>query len=144
MTKSFIPFLAFLVLLLMTIPSFDFATSVTPGWHTTIYPPSVVWTIALTITLLFVTIGYWLLSRQADNINWALFSIHFVLTFTAIIFIKFPSIFLNIQQNNVNELLKSYSARLTLIPVAWTLFIVGQTLFGIYLFRAFKSRTLAR
>ena len=78
MTRPYIPFLVFLVLLLLTIPfSFDFATSVVPGWHTTIYPPYFIWALILIVVLLLMKIGYWLLSKRFDKINWILFAIHF-------------------------------------------------------------------
>lgn len=141
MTRPYIPFLAFLVILILTIPfSFDFATTVVPGWHTTIYPPYFAWTAIVVIILLFVTIGYWLLSKQVDKINWTLFIVHFIVTIPTVIFIKFPSIFLNVQQTNQEELIKDISARVKLIPLAHGLFIAGQVLFLIYFIRTIKSK----
>jgi len=144
MTRLYIPFLAFLVLLLLTIPlSFDFATSVVPGWHTTIYPPYFIWGLILIVVLLLVTIGYWLLSKRVDKINWTLIAIHFILTIPTVIFLNFPSIFLNVQPTNQEELLRDLSLRIKLIPVAWTLFIVGQVLFLVYYIRAIKAGRVA-
>jgi hypothetical protein len=144
MRRPYIPFIAFLVLLLLTIPfSFDFATSVVPGWHTTIFPPYFIWGLILIIVLLLVTIGYWLLSKRVDKTNWTLFSFHFLLTISTVIFLKFPSIFLDIQQTNQEETIKAISLRIKLIPVAWTLFIVGQTLFIIYFVRTINSKQVA-
>ena len=144
MTRPNIPFLAFLVLLLLTIPfSFDFATSVVPGWHTTIYPPYFIWGLILIVVLLLVTIGYWLLSKRVDKINWKLFAIHFILTIPTVIFLKFPSIFLNVQQTSQEEILKAISLRIKLIPVAWTLFFVGQVLFLFYYIRTNKASRVA-
>ncbi len=89
MIRPYIPFLAFLVLLLLTIPfSFDFATSVVPGWHTKIYPPYFIWGLILIVVLLLVTIGYWMLSKRVDKINWTLFAIHFILTIPTVIFLS--------------------------------------------------------
>ena len=144
MKKSYIPFIAFLVLLLLTIPfSFDSATSVVPGWHSTIYPPYFNWGLILIVFLLFVTIGYWLLSKRVDKINWTLFAIHFILTIPTVIFLKFPSIFLNVQQTSQDEILKAISLRIKLIPVAWTLFFVGQVLFLAYYMRTIKASHVA-
>jgi hypothetical protein len=145
MTRPYIPFLAFLVLLLFTIPfAFDFATSIVPGWHTTIYPPYFIWGLILIVVLLFVTIGYWLLSRRVDKINWTLFAIHFILTIPTVIFLKFPSIFLNVQQTSQDEILKATSLRIKLIPVAWTLFFVEQVLFLVYYIRTIKASRVAK
>lgn len=144
MTRPYIPFLAFLILLLLTIPfSFDFATSVVPSWHTTIYPPYFVWGLIVIVALLLVTIGYWLLSKRTDKINWTLFAIHFALTIPTVIFLKFPSILLNVQQANQEELLKAIEFRIKLIPVAWTLFITGQILFLVYYIRTIKNKRIA-
>lgn len=141
MTKPYIPFLAFLILLLLTIPfSFDFATSVVPGWHITIFPSYFIWGLIVITTLLLTTIGYWLLSKRTDNTNWALFAFHFVLTIPTIIYLKFPSVLLDMQLANQDELINAITFRLKLIPVAWTLFIVGQILFLIYFIRTIKTK----
>ena len=130
MKRPYVPFFAFLALLLLTIPfSFDFATSVVPGWHTTIFPPYFIWAVIVIIALLLATIGYWLLSKRVDKINWTLFAFHFTLTIPTIISLKFPSIFLDVQHTNQEEIIKAIALRIKLIPVAWTLFILGQALF---------------
>lgn len=141
MTRPYIPFLAFLILLLLTIPfSFDFATSVVPGWHTTIFPPYFIWGLIVVIVLLLVTIGYWLLSKRTDKINWTLFAIHFLLTIPTVIFLKFPTILLDVQLTDQDKLIRAIEFRLKLIPIAWTLFIVGQILFLIYYVRTIKAK----
>ncbi len=139
MTRPYIPFLAFLILLLLTVPfSFDFATSVVPGWHTTIFPPYFIWGLVVIVVLLLVTIGYWLLSKRTDKTNWTLFAIHFVLTIPTTIYLKFPSILLDVQLTDQNKLMKAIHFRMKLIPIAWTLFIVGQILFVIYFIRIIR------
>lgn len=141
MTRPYIPFLAFLILLLLTIPfSFDFATSVVPGWHTAIFPPYFIWGLIVFIVLLLVTIGYWLLSKRTDKINWTLFAIHFLLTIPTVIFLKFPSILLDVQLTDQDKLIKAIEFRMKLIPIAWILFIVGQVLFLIYYVRTIKAK----
>ena len=140
MTRPYIPFLAFLILLLLTIPfSLDFATSVVPGWHTTIYPPYFIWGLIVIIVLLLVTIGYWLLSKRTDKINRTLFLIHFALTIPTVIYLKFPSILLDVKLTEQNELIKAIEFRMKLISVAWSLFIAGQILFLIYFMRTIKQ-----
>jgi hypothetical protein len=141
MTRPYIPVFAFLILLLLTIPfSFDFATSVVPGWHTTFFPPYFIWGLIVIIVFLLVIIGYWLLSKRTDKINWTLFAIHFALTIPTIIYLKFPTILLNVQMTNQNELIKAIELRMKLIPAAWTLFIAGQILFLIYYIRTIKTK----
>jgi hypothetical protein len=140
MTRPYIPFLAFLFLILLTIPfSLDFATSVVPGWHTTIFPPYFIWGFIVVIVLLLGTIGYWLLSKRIDKINWTLFAIHLALTIPTIIYLKFPSILLDVQSTDQDELIKAIEFRMKLIPIVWTLFIIGQILFLIYFIRTIKQ-----
>lgn len=141
MTKPYIPFLAFLILLLLTIPfSFDFSTSVVPGWHATIFPPYFIWGLLAMIILLLVIIGSWLLSKRTDRINWTLFAFHSTLTIPTVIYLKFPSILLDVQMTNQDELIKAIAYRMKIIPIAWTLFIAGQILFLIYYIRTIKTK----
>jgi hypothetical protein len=141
MTRPYLPFIAFLTLLLLTIPfSFDFATSVVPGWHTTIYPPYFIWTLALVVVLLFVVIGYWLISKRVDKTNWTLFIIHHLLTIPTVIFIKFPSILLDVHQTDRDELIRSLALRVKLIPWAEGLFVVGQIFFLVYFIRTIRRK----
>ena len=143
MGRPYIPFIAFLILLLLTMPfSFDFATSVVPGWHTTIFPPYFIWGLFVIIILLFVTIGYWLLFKRTDKTNWTLFAIHFALTIPTIIYLKFPSILLDVQSTDQREWIRAIDFRMKLIPVACILFIVGQILFLIYFIRTLKTKRL--
>jgi hypothetical protein len=145
MTKPYIPFFAFLTLLFLIIPfSFDFATSVVPGWHTTIFPPFFIWGLIVIVILLLVTIGYWLLSKQVDKINWTLFVIHFGLTIPAVIYLKIPTIFLEVPLTNQEELIKAILLRIKFIPVAWALFGIGQIIFVIYFARTIYSKRIAK
>lgn len=143
MTRPYIPFIAFLALLLLTIPfSFDFATSVVPGWHTTIYPPYFIWTLILIVVLLFVIIGYWLISKRVDKTNWYLFFIHLLLTIPTIIYIMFPAILLDFEQGSQDELTKNLLLRIRLIPWAQGLFAIGQILFIMYFIRVIRKKPM--
>jgi len=142
MTRPTIPILAFLVLLLLAIPyPFDATTSVEPGWRTIIYPLYFIWLLAFAISLLFIIIGYWLLSKRVDKINCTLFIFHFVLTVPTLKFMKFPSIFLNFGLLNQEDLFSNIARRIEIIPYAVKLFVVGQLLFGIYFIRVINSKT---
>jgi hypothetical protein len=144
MTRPYIPFIAFLILLVLTIPwSFDFATSVVPGWHTTIFPPYFIWGFFIMVVLLLATIGYWLISKRTDKTNWTLFAIHFLLTIPTVIYLKFPSILLDVQLTDQNELIEAFEFRMRLIPVAWALFIAGQIMFLIYYIRTIKAKRIS-
>ena len=143
MKKSYIPFLAFLILLVLRIPfSFDYATSVIPGWHTTIFPPYLTGIFVVVIILIFVTIGYWLLSRRVDKTNWTLFIIHLLVTIPTIIFIRFPFILLPAQQTSQPELLTNISTRINLIPIASWIFIASQIIFLIYFIRTITAKRI--
>jgi hypothetical protein len=81
-----------------------------------------------------------LLSEKADKISWGLFALHLILTIPTVIFLKFPSVLLDIQQTGQDELIKAIFFRLKLIPVAWILFITGQVFILIYYLRAIKTK----
>ncbi|PVD53301.1 hypothetical protein DC498_05340 [Terrimonas sp.] len=141
MKKPYTPFLAFLVLILITIPfSFDFSTSIVPGWHTTIFPAYFIGELIVIIVLLFVIIGYWLLSKQGDKTSWILFAIHFLFTIPTIIYIKFPTVFLDLQIPNQDKQIKAIAFRMHFISAAWILFVLGQILFVIYYIRVQKVK----
>lgn len=134
MNRSYIPLLIFFVLLLMAVAfSFDSSTLAVPGWHTTIYPPYFIVVIISILFLIFVSIGYWQLTNRVDKINWILFALHCTLSILTTVFIVFPSVFLNIQQGDQEEIIKAVSYRLKLIPVAWALFIIGQVFLSVML-----------
>jgi hypothetical protein len=136
MKRPYLPFLAFLVLLWLPITfSRGYATSVVPGWHTTIWPPYFICLIIVTIVLILVTIGYWLLFRRTDKTNPVLFAIHFLLTIPAIIYLIFPSIFLDARVTDENDLMEAIQFRIKAVLVAWGIFIIGQLLFLIYYIR---------
>lgn len=141
MKKNYIPFLAFTALLLLTIPfSFDFATSVVPGWRVTVFPPYFWISIVVIIVLLLAIIGYWLLSKRVDRTNRILFIIHIILTTATVAFLVNPSILLNIDnQLNENEFRRETALRIKLIPVAWVLFALAQILFLIYFVRTIRT-----
>jgi hypothetical protein len=144
MNRLFIPLLVVLVLVLLAVAfSFDSSTLAVPGWHTTIYPPYFIGVIISILVLLFVSIGYWLLTNIADKITWILFALHFTLTIPTAVFIFFPSIFLNVQQGDQEEIIKAVIFRMKLIPVAWAVFIIGQALCIIYFIRLFRNRRVS-
>jgi hypothetical protein len=152
MRRPYIPFFASLALMLVTIPfSFDLATSAVPGWHTTVFPPYFIWIIippyfiwiiVVVVVLHLITIGYWMLSKRADKINWILFAIHFALTVPSVIYLRFPTMLLDVQRTDQEELIKALAFRMSLIPVFWTLFIIGQIIFLVYYTRKIKTASI--
>lgn len=73
MKKSQIQFYAFVILFVITIPlsfdkfSLDYATSVVPGWHTTINPPYFI--INVVVSLIFFSDNNSLLEAFAESEN---------------------------------------------------------------------------
>ena len=111
-----------------------------PGWHTTIFSPYLIYGVIITIVLLFVIIGYWLLAKHTNKTNWALFTFHVALTIPTLIYLKFPLLFLNLHPDDSNEVLQAISYRVKIIPIVWTLFIAGQMLFPIYYIRTIRAK----
>ena len=134
MRNPYIPIAAFLIILLIGLFPFtmDAVRSSQPGWHTTIYPAYFVITTSLITSLLFIIIGYWLVIRKAGKINIAIFIFHFLSSIAAMVFIKYPSIFMNIQGSNHAEIFNEIQLRIKIIPLAWILFISVQLMFPVY------------
>jgi hypothetical protein len=123
-----IPFIIYLLLTISFFPmSLDYATSVVPGWHTTIFPPFAVGQFIVVLSLVGVIFGYYKLSRRTDTINWKLFIFHFILTIPLLILLKFDTYF----STDINPIIT--------IPVSIFLFIVGQITFLLYCFKIINT-----
>jgi hypothetical protein len=94
---------------------FQRATSVVPGWHTTIYTPGFVGSFIVLIIGVFVTIGYWQVSKRADKTGWTLFATHFLLTLPALIVLNFPSILLDVEKTGLKDLTKRHEISNTIV-----------------------------
>ncbi|MBV4360246.1 hypothetical protein [Pinibacter aurantiacus] len=138
MIKSILTISAFALMICIIHFPFSFPTSVVPGWHLTIYPIHLLITIIIATLLLLGAIGYLVLSRINDRINKTLYMVHFVLTATTVVYICFPTIWLDMRRSD-ESLLPAIAGRITLIPYAWGVFIAAQTLFLIYFFRTAKK-----
>ena len=65
MRKTLIFLLIVLTFFVLFFPfSFDFATSVVPGWHTTIFPPFFIFGVLFSIILLIDFIIYWIAYKK--------------------------------------------------------------------------------
>lgn len=129
MIKRYVPFLALISLLFLTLPLvLDFVTSDVQGWHTTLNRPEFTFRFIILIMLCFLIIGNWLNTNKADKVSWIIFSFHVLLTLSTIIYLKFPRIFLDVPLNDQNALINSVELRLKFIPVVMTIFFLGQVL----------------
>lgn len=119
-----LPFIIYLLLTISFFPmSSDYATSVVPGWHTTIFPPFAVGQFIVVLSLVGVIFGYYKLSRRTDTINWKLFIIHFILTIPLLIILKFDTYI----STDINPMIT--------IPVSIFMFIIGQIVFLLHYLR---------
>ncbi|MFZ1800619.1 MAG: hypothetical protein WAU24_12205 [Chitinophagaceae bacterium] len=127
------------ILLLPFFTAIDYSAVAGPGWHLSIYPPYFIWLLLFVIVFLFSTIGYWLFINKTGTTNRILFIFHVACTIPAILYLTFPSIFLNSHNTGGPELYEQIYDRIKFIPIAWAIFIVAQILFPIYFSGAFKS-----
>jgi len=138
MQRKYIPFFVFALLLAFTIPwslnlaDFDYATSVVPGWHTTIYPPFFLINIILSIFLFIDVLGYLQLAKKIDSINWPVFVTHLMLTIPATILMRFPMALLYRSTPEPEQLIV-LEAQFRWF--AYCLFIAGQVFFAFYYFK---------
>ena len=135
MQRAYLPFLVFAVLFILTITlTSDAATSVVPGWHTTIFPPFFLISLFISVALLIVVVGYWKLAKGGYKVNLAVFIIHLMLTIPAVIHNIFPLSWITWlpDQNEVIEWV-TWEANFTM--TVYALFVLGQVLFLIYFFK---------
>ncbi len=137
MKREGIAFFVFLVLLLLSIPfESDVATSLLPGWHVEIYPPCCI----AAIILFFVTAGYWILLKRAVRMNPILFVTHVLLSIPTVVFIRLPFLFVHFQAiKNVEDYGELFNKRMTMLECAFSLFILGQLLFGVFFLLKLKQ-----
>ena len=137
---GYISFLTLLILFLLSISmSFDFATSVVPGWHTTVYHPFSISNRFVIIFLSLATIGYWHLAKRGVKINTTLFVGHLMLTIPALIFMRVPPLFIGSDHSIHDKIINQLIFREQLLKVTTILFL-GQVIFLIYYFKAIISQ----
>ncbi len=144
MPKYLLPLLAFILLCFLgnSLPLLD-SKSDSPGWHTTIYPAYYRWVPVMVLLFLFFIIGRWLLGQKANKFDCRLFCVHFLISFTTEIFIRYPTILskyhgLDISDDAINDLVLG----VRLIPIMEWTFRVGQSLFLVYFFRNMRKKDL--
>lgn len=142
MRKPYIPILAFALLLLLSMPlPLEMATSVIPGWHTTILAPQIIPTIAISLILLIVLFIYWRLPRKTGRISVILFVAHFLLTIPLVLYAKLFAFLLSIGINAADK--TALEDRLQLLGytglIAGLLFIAGQVLFATYAYKVLRK-----
>jgi hypothetical protein len=145
MIKNYVPFLAFLGLLFLTLPLVkDSMYADVQGWYTLLDTPIFPWRLFAPIGYIFLIIGNWLLSNKTDKVNWILFALNLFLTFSAVVYLKYPTIFLDYRSSNQTDLIKSIELRLEFIPVVVSMFILGQILLVISFIRTISKTKLAK
>ena len=131
MKLSYLPSLIFICIFLSFFPlSLDYATSLVPGWHTSIFPPYFIWQSIVVLIILLVSIAYWKLSTNNGTINWIFFIVHFILTIPAIIYLKYGLMIFNSVIISKDELL---------IPIT---FVLGQILFIVHYVRSLQRKRI--
>ena len=147
MKKSSLPVYVFAALLILTIPfsldrfSLPFATSVVPGWHTTIFPPYFLINLVVSIIMILVTIAYWNMSRKMKKLNRTVFFIQLVLTIPAIFYISFPFFIDKLLFDHDEPI--NFRLILSLILTPYVLFIIGQVFFFFHYFKTIKGKQVA-
>jgi uncharacterized membrane protein (DUF485 family) len=94
----------------------------------------------VSIVLLLITIGYRSLSKRGHTISLPLFIVHLLLTIPTVLFIRAPFLFLDLDGSDLEGLSRQVTFAKALVSVSFALFVVGQVLFGIYVFRAIQLR----
>ncbi len=136
--KKLLIILSLALLLLLVYPfSFDYASSVIPGWHTTIYPPYFMASFLLLVLLVMDGFLYWKLRNKNSAYVKKIIVFHFVISSLLILLIKFPQYYLETSSNaNIEALLIN---TIETIKVVFVAFLIVQVLYCVYLFRVIKK-----
>ena len=131
--------LIYSLILLALLINYEYATSVIPGWHTTILPSQTVIQIVVGLWLFVLSVGYWMLKLRKININKKLFVAHLLLT------LPLPALFTVkngiLDFSVVYEYIEIFN---TLTHSNIVLFIAGQLLFISYFIRSILLRKKVR
>ena len=137
--KKIIPILLILILVILLVNSFsfDFATSVVPGWHTTILPPYFLVSVVFTILLLIDVPIYWYCNKRDLSNAKKVVIAHFIISFLLVVLLRFPEIYssdlLNLKDT---EIINS----ITTIELTIKGFTFIQLLYFIYIFTVFRRK----
>jgi len=138
MYRQSIPFLSFGTLFILTIIFYcEIVTSPYNTATSTLFALSAFSIFKLSVSLLLVTIGYWILLRKKITINLILCSIHLISTIPLLLFIKQPSLFIhttNTESEIVSGFTVSSGVDLSLYKanIAIYMFVTAQILFVAY------------
>jgi hypothetical protein len=125
---SFLFFIIFFIGLLLAF-SGQVATSVVPGWHTTIYPP---WSIIGAVQILWLGVAsaiYFFLENKGLVVSRKVFVLHTFLSLL-VFFDKSPAYF------------HSHTAEVVYVTTPFVLFLVGQVIFIAGVGKARRPSTL--
>lgn len=90
-----LPTFAFILLLFFFIPSnLEFASSVVPGWHTTIFPPYTISNFTILFIIIVNVIVYYLLGKKKVQLNTLLVVAHFLVSLATVALMQSPELFL--------------------------------------------------
>lgn len=147
MIKTKIPLTVFSFLTIILFPfsilfwNSDFASSVIPGWHTTIVSPYLTATMFKSILMLIVITFYWKLNKVVKEIDLKFFILHLVLTIPSIINSKIPlHSFVEFENDNFEKTIKEYEFVDSIVITLNILFVIGQIIFGIYYTKKMRQR----
>ena len=145
MSKIYLPFLVFVILFILTFPLFyDYAISKVPGWNTNLYPPLFVSVFIVSISLIPAIIGYWLMAKKINKINWPFFLVHLIFTIPIILLLKWPYNSRVAQVTEQTEQIKSLENLGKLAITWWVLFFAGQILFILFCIRSIMIKSSAK
>ncbi len=137
-----IPFLTFITILSLTIKAMltDFATSVIPGWHITIFPPYSVGIFSIIISVFLGTLGYGYYFKKSIKIKLLVFVIHLLLILPLIICISLPVLIFDLLFfNHLNDAINNVELFQSFILLLIILFVIGKILFVYYFMKTKKK-----
>ncbi len=127
MRKILIALLIILIFFVLFFPfTFDFATSVVPGWHTTVFPPFYIFGPLIIITILIDFVFYWLAEKKQLMRLKKIVLIHFIISLFILLVIMNSEVWLPkfIFNNENNSILNSVQNLIIFAKVIISLHLV--------------------
>jgi len=141
--NNYIPVIAFLSLLILSIPfESGFTIQSLTGWKSVIPNTSYLEIIVL-ILISIITFVYWKISKRKSQINLKLFIVHFIMTIPIVLWARFNFPIRQIASKNSTDILEMIDLINRILYTVIILFFVGQTFFVILLLKMRKVKQAA-
>jgi hypothetical protein len=128
MDRKYLPFIAFLFLLILATPFESGLRIQNSGWNT-IFPTTSLLEIIVWVFIAIITFMYWLRIKKSKEIVIKIFLIHFILTIPIVLYARFNLLIRQITAKSVQDILELITIINIIAYSVLTVFCIGQIIF---------------